>query len=144
MRKLFDVCRHGVGADFDNREVSMSLIETWEARTRDPMTSVEERQQVTRCIDDLEDATTPRAPRPEWFEQWDAWWFKDIGVLLDVEYDRNGISGGTRESWIYGTWDDGARVGFPADRCTACIPVRRPPDPPAMDVGWGVVGGVRC
>lgn len=36
----------------------------------------------------LEDACTPRAPKPEWFEKWPHWWVNGIGNLYDVRVAR--------------------------------------------------------
>lgn len=104
------------------------------------------------CMADLKAARTPRPPKEEWFGapfdadgkptgKWDAWWFEGSGVMrgCEVQKRRKGV-------YIDGISEDGNDVSIlivgdgPLSLTTECIPVRRE-GPPAMDVGWDVVGG---
>lgn len=100
-------------------------------------------QAVVTCADVFEQACEPRAPKPEWFEKWPAWWIfatngteavtRDIRVFqaydkaLGITYDciRNGPDGiGYKPWWMIKDIE-------------ACLPI--PKNGPGV-VGWKVVG----
>lgn len=82
----------------------------------------------------LEDATTPRQPKPEWFGtgegQWDAWWIMTWGVLRNVRLEDDGSLEGDNEA--------GELVSMYFDPTCNVVPVAREGFP--SSVGWKVVG----
>lgn len=113
-----------------------TVLDQWLERVKrnaEPFISAEEQGQILRCIDDLDDACTPRPPQPEWFGtgpgQWDSWTILGLGQ-----------PGKWRPIQRSKHWQYYVELMLVTGGCLV-VPVRRPPDPPAMDVGWGVIDG---
>jgi len=90
---------------------------------------------MTVYAQSLEDACTPRAPKPEWFGtgpgQWDSWW---------VSYEEGGAAMTFRGIHVRGDiliFPDKHEVWL--DAIVSCVPVARTGFP--SPVGWQVVGG---
>lgn len=124
---------------------TMTLIETWEVRAEEIRAigdgeSAAEAYRIETCITELESASTPRPPKPEWFEKWDSWWVEKLDARCRVREIYHARPDGTRDPEGAHIWVTTSRGAWRLDLVGMCIPVRRE-GPPAMDVGWGVLEG---